>query len=400
MTSARGQSRTVRLCRSRRWSVVSAAALSLSACAAARPGDATTPGARQLVTRVSVQATAAPTDHFTGRVRVVRLSPAGDDINAATAYVTFEPGARSAWHVHPRGQYLAVTAGEGLTQQWGQAAQRIRPGDLVWCPPGVKHWHGAVLTTSMTHLAVTGTADGKSVRWMEEVNDTTYGAAATLGNAREGREPKPAQLSARQQAISLIAACMATSDLPGLREALHEGLDAGLTISEAKEVLVQLYAYAGFPRSLNALAELMQVVDARKQLGIKDAPGREPGRAVPVGEALVAVGTANQTQISGGPVGGPVFDFAPVINRFLQTHLFGDIFARDNLDWPSRELATLGALAATPGVEPQLRSHMAAGLRVGLTVEQLRHLAEVLTARVDAAAGERARAALTQALTR
>ncbi|MNK89522.1 Carboxymuconolactone decarboxylase family protein [compost metagenome] len=161
---------------------------------------------------------------------------------------------------------------------------------------------------------------------------------------------------------------------------------------------MQLYAYVGFPRSLNALNELMTVVQARKQRGIQDSPGIEPGHAIPTGEALLAAGTANQTRISGGPVKGPVFDFAPVINQFLQTHLFGDIFERDNLDWQSRELATVGALAATPGVESQLRSHMRASMRVGLTEEQLRQVIAVLAGHGDEQSAKRADTALTQAL--
>ena len=205
-------------------------------------------------------------------------------------------------------------------------------------------------------------------------------------------------LSTRQQAIPLIAAAMATSDMPKLNAALNLGLDAGLTVSEAKEILVQLYAYAGFPRSLNALGELLKVVEARKVRGIEDAPGREPGREIPTGEALIAVGTANQTKISGGPVKNAVTDFAPVINQFLQAHLFGDIFERDNLDWQSRELATVGALAAAPGLEAQLRSHMAASLRVGLSAAQLRQVVRLLAEHADPQAAERADAALTQAL--
>jgi 4-carboxymuconolactone decarboxylase len=162
---------------------------------------------------------------------------------------------------------------------------------------------------------------------------------------------------------------------------------------------VQLYAYAGFPRSLNALGELMRVVEARKQRGIQDAPGREPSRAIPTGDELLAIGKTNQTRISGGPAQGPLFDFAPVINRYLQAHLFGDIFERDNLDWQSRELATVGALAATPGAEPQLRSHMAASMRVGLTVGQLRQLAVVMDQHGEADAARRATDGLNQALT-
>jgi alkylhydroperoxidase/carboxymuconolactone decarboxylase family protein YurZ len=111
-------------------------------------------------------------------------------------------------------------------------------------------------------------------------------------------------LSATQQAIPLIAAFMATSDMPRLHAALNQGLDAGLSISEAKEILVQLYAYTGFPRSLNAPGELMKVLEERKQRGIQDAPGREPSRPVPTGDALLAAGTANQTKISGAPGSG------------------------------------------------------------------------------------------------
>lgn len=113
---------------------------------------------------------------------------------------------------------------------------------------------------------------------------------------------------------------------------------------------------------------------------------------------MLAAGTANQTRISGAPVKGPLFDFAPVINQFLHAHLFGDIFERDNLDWESRELATVGALAATPGVESQLRSHMRASMNVGLTASQLRQVVRVLGEHGDAEAATRAREALDQQL--
>ena len=226
-----------------------------------------------------------------------------------------------------------------------------------------------------------------------------HAAESTLEpNAMTSTPSVSETLSAKQQAIPLVAAAMATSDMPRLDAALNQALDAGLTVSEAKEILVQLYAYAGFPRSLNALGELLKVVEARKARGIEDAPGREPSRAVATGDDLIAIGTANQTKISGGPVKNAVTDFAPVINQFLQAHLFGDIFERDNLDWQSRELATVGALAAVPGLEAQLRSHMGASLRVGLSAAQLRQVVRILAAHADPQAAERANAALTQAL--
>lgn len=205
-------------------------------------------------------------------------------------------------------------------------------------------------------------------------------------------------LSPKHQTIPLIAAFMAASDMPKLNASLNQALDAGMTISEAQEILVQLYAYVGFPKSLNALGELLKVVETRKQRGIQDPAGRAPSKPAPTGDELLALGTANQTEISGGPVKNAVTDFAPVINQFLQTHLFGDIFVRDNLDWQSRELATVGALAATPGVEAQLRSHMRASMRVGLSAAQLRQLTQVLAERGDASAAQRANEALTQAL--
>ena len=346
----------------------------------------------QQISRASSQASVAgSTDYFTGRVRVDPLFPATDEINASGAYVSFEAGARSAWHTHPAGQRLVVTSGVGRVQEWGKPMQEIRPGDVIVCPPGVKHWHGAAPTSAMTHLAVTGSVDGKSVQWLEKVTDEQYNAQ---GSQAPQVKPAAQPLSARQQAVPLMAAAMATSNMSALNTALNQGLDAGLSVSEAKEILVQLYAYSGFPRSLNALGELMKVVEARKQRGVQDDPGREPGRVIPVGDELLAVGKANQTRIAGAPVQGPLFDFVPVINQYLQAHLFGDIFERDNLDWQSRELATVAALAVTPGVEPQLRSHMAASLRVGLTAAQLRQLVQLLADQGDAGAAKRAGEAL------
>ena len=205
-------------------------------------------------------------------------------------------------------------------------------------------------------------------------------------------------LSARQQAIVPIAALAAAGDIARLGAALNQGLDAGLTVSEVKEVLVQLYAYAGFPRSLNALAELMKVLEARKLRGIQDPSGRAPSRAIPNGEALLAAGTANQTKLVGAPVRGPLYEFAPAIDEYLKTHLFGAIFERDNLDWQSRELATVSMLSALPGTEAQLQGHMRVSMNVGLTANQLRQVVQVLADRVDAESSRRAREALARQL--
>lgn len=372
-------------------------------------GAATTTMAETPAAAVTVRAAASSPaatgadENFTGAVRITSPFQALPPGKAGGGTVTFERRARTAWHTHPLGQTLIVTAGLGLVQQQGQSAQAIRPGDVVTIPANVRHWHGAGPDGAMTHVAIAEKDDGKSVTWEEKVSDADYQAAllsAGVGAAKAAtrRWPTSNTLSSKQQAMPLMAAAMAASDMPRLGAAANQALDAGLTVSEAKEVLVQLYAYAGFPRSLNALGELMNVVEARRKRGIQDAPGLEPSRPVATGVELVAAGRANQSEISGGPVQGAVFDFAPVINQFLQAHLFGAIFERDNLDWQSRELATVGALAATPGAEAQLRSHMRASLRVGLTATQLRQVARLLAEHGDPAAAKRADEALTQAL--
>ena len=129
------------------------------------------------VARAGSQASyAGPAEWFTGTVRVDPLFVAPAPGTVSGALVTFEPGARTDWHTHPAGQMLVVTAGCGRVQQEGHAMQEIRPGDVVWCPPGIKHWHGAAPGTAMTHLAVTGTVDGRNVDWMEQVTDDQYNA--------------------------------------------------------------------------------------------------------------------------------------------------------------------------------------------------------------------------------
>lgn len=115
-----------------------------------------------------------PRDYFTGTVRVDPLFPANVPARALGVSVTFEPGARTAWHVHPLGQTLIVTAGCGLIQLWGEPVQQIRPGDVVWIAPGEKYWHGASHTTAMTHIAIQEQQDGKTADFAEQVSDAQY----------------------------------------------------------------------------------------------------------------------------------------------------------------------------------------------------------------------------------
>ena len=115
-----------------------------------------------------------PADWFTGLVRIDPLFEAPEPARVRSASVTFEPGARTAWHTHPLGQTLIVTSGLGWTKCWGGPKEEIRPGDVIWCPPGVKHWHGATPTTAMSHIAIQEALDGKVVEWMEKVSDEHY----------------------------------------------------------------------------------------------------------------------------------------------------------------------------------------------------------------------------------
>jgi quercetin dioxygenase-like cupin family protein len=116
-----------------------------------------------------------PAEYFTGTVRIDPLFQAPDPARVLSANVTFEPGARTAWHTHPLGQTLLVTAGAGRAQRWGGPVEEIRPGDVIWFAPGETHWHGAAPTTAMTHLALQERLDGTAVEWLEQVSDEQYG---------------------------------------------------------------------------------------------------------------------------------------------------------------------------------------------------------------------------------
>ncbi|HEX8602761.1 MAG TPA: cupin domain-containing protein [Pseudoduganella sp.] len=155
--------------------IVTVVSLTLAATAFAQAGaDA----ARQEMTiaRAGSQASLkGPAQNFTGSVRVDPLFAPHAPSTTAGAAVTFEPGARSAWHTHPAGQVLIVTAGAGRVQQWGGPVQDIRPGDVIWTPPGVRHWHGAAPDTAVTHIAIQEAVNGKNVEWLEKVSDEQYG---------------------------------------------------------------------------------------------------------------------------------------------------------------------------------------------------------------------------------
>lgn len=176
--------------------------------------------------------------------------------------------------------------------------------------------------------------------------------------------------------MSAIACDEAKGDLIALESAIHNGLEAELTVSQIKEALSQLYAYTGFPRSLNALGVLQNVVDSRKSKDRRVIMGED---ASPLGEEYDALkeGTRVQTQLVGKAF---EYAFAPATDYYLKAHLFGDIFARDNLTYADRELITVSALSGLEGVEPQLKSHIAGARNMGVTEEQLQGIVVALTA--------------------
>lgn len=304
---------------------------------------------------------------FTGRVRTDVLFPPLDGTRAYGNYVTFEPGARTNWHTHKMGQALIVTMGRGFVQEEAGPLIEIREGDIVWFPAGVNHWHGAAPETAMVHISLSERVDGNTA-WGGRVTGAPYDSATT------------SELPLKQQKIALISAFTASGDIDRLKSVLIEGLDAGLTVNEIKEVLTQMYAYTGFPRALNAVIAFIAVLDEREAKGIKDELGPEATEVVldkskydyGYGVLQTLRNTTDSMPLSRAE------QFAPTMEVFLKEHLFADIFMRDNLDYLSREIATVGALSNLPGANPQLRSHINISMNMGATEEQMRHLLSVM----------------------
>lgn len=213
-------------------------------------------------------------------------------------------------------------------------------------------------------------------------------------------------LAEKQKAIVLIANLTAKGDLPKLKEALNAGLDAKLTINEAKEVLVHLYAYCGFPRSIQGLNTLIAVLDERKAKGIKDNPGRE---ASPVNDSnKYDTGFKNLAKLGGRPTDGPIEKptsgygaFSPEIDRFLKEHLFADLFSRDVLTYAERELTTISVLIALgSGVEPMLASHLGLTMKQGITKNQIEEVFTVIAKSVSKSDADAARKVFSEMASR
>ena len=207
-------------------------------------------------------------------------------------------------------------------------------------------------------------------------------ALLCLGNVAGAEEMEKAKtaLDARQEKIVTIAAFTANGDLPKLRTALHGGLDAGLTVNQIKEVLIQMVAYSGFPRSLNGIQTFMTVMDEREKAGIADSSGVQAA-ALPAGTDRDAYGETVRMTLSGMETVPPKSGyqlFTPGIDTFLKEHLFADIFGRGVLEFSEREIAPVAALAALGGTDAQLQYHLNAAMNVGLNQQQLAGIISVL----------------------
>ena len=330
--------------------------------------------------------------NFTGTVWVTPLLPADSTFNASIGNVIFEPQARSKWHKHPGGQTLLALEGVGYYQEKGKPLQILRKGDVARCPPDVEHWHGASHDNWFVQLAITPEHPKGRVIWLHEVREEEY----RLGLEKQQEAQSNLQdLEKRHQHIVAISSFTTKGDLEQLKKALNEGLNAGLTVNEIKEVLVHLYAYCGFPRSIQGLNTLMAVLETRKTQSITDETGK---MAIPITDTLskyergkkVLEALTGQPQIT--PPKSGYGAFSPEIDVFLKEHLFADLFGRDILSYTDREIATITALVNLGGVEPMMKGHMGIALNLGMTEAQLLHLlaiVETTTGKVEADQGRK-----------
>lgn len=217
-------------------------------------------------------------------------------------------------------------------------------------------------------------------------------AFAPAAFAQEAKE-----LSAKQRAVAPIAAFTAKGDQAKLRTAMERGLGAGLSVNEIKEILIQMYAYCGFPRSLNAINTFGALLDERAKQGIKDTIGEEP-KAVRTDRTRERIGHENRVKLTGSTALGSYAKVVPTIDIFLKEHLFADIFERGVLTWQEREIATVAALVSLDGTEAQRRSHTRCCMNTGVTAAQMEDLARTLRAEVGEYEGAAAEQALKEAL--
>lgn len=318
-----------------------------------------------------------PSSNFTGDVWLAKINKV-DSLNVPLINVTFASGCINSWHYHTGGQLLIAGAGVGYYQEKDKPARRLRSGDIVEVAPGIVHWHGAAPDSWFSHVAVGCNPVTNKTVWLNPVGDEEYQQAVkeSVSKYTEANQV----LSARQKAIIEIAAYTGHGDLEGLKTALLHGLEAEMTQNEIKEVLIQSYAYNGFPRALRAINTFMELEKDRQAHGINDPEGREAS-PIKSKRSKYDRGRDILAEISGVPTSDKkngYATFVPTIERFLKEHLFADIFERDLLSYQERELATVAILAGIGNVEPMAYGHMSISLHLGTTLQQLSVLLDIV----------------------
>jgi 4-carboxymuconolactone decarboxylase len=352
-----------------------------------------------------------PATNFTGKARVEMLFEPVAPLSASGGSVTFEPGARTAWHSHPAGQILIVTAGTGRVQGWGGPIEEIRTGDVVKIQAGQKHWHGASPKAPMTHIAITEPRDGIAVEWMEQVSDEQYGGAVSSGQpsqppsqqrptARPSGEIQPRiapglatltddvlfgdvwrrpELSPRDRSLVTISVLIATGKPAQLAGHLGRALDNGVQPREASGVLAHLAIYCGWPSAVSALDVYDQVYTARK-VDTTALRGVSPRLPAPASDAPRAKALNDD-----------VGTVAPKFVQLTNDVVFDDLWRRSDLSPRDRSLVTIAALAGM-GDDDQLDFYLRRALDSGLTRAQI---AEALTHLAFYAGWSKATRALT-----
>lgn len=259
------------------------------------PGVAQAPGLQsiRIMRSGSQPSRQGSAENFTGSVRIDPLFKANAPARASGSLVTFQPGARTAWHTHPLGQILIVTAGLGRVQRWGDPIEDIRQGDVVWIPPGQKHWHGAAPQSSMAHIAISEVLDGESVEWMEKVSEVQYHPSLSTEQSATRApvaQPRPSQqaigdfapklaeltddvlygdvwerpeLSKRDRSLVTVAALIALNRPDQLRSHLVRARENGVTHEELVETITHLAFYAGWPNAVTAIGVAREVFEKK-----------------------------------------------------------------------------------------------------------------------------------------
>lgn len=319
----------------------------------------------------------AYSQYFTGQSYLSMVSN-NKNLNVPVFNVTFEPSCRNNWHKHAGGQMLIATAGVGYYQQKGKPARRLYPGDVVEIEPNVEHWHGAAPDSWFAHLAVECNPNVQGgTTWLEPVEQAYY--LKVCADAKAEYDKENAVLNEKQKAIVSVGNYTAQGNLYMLKQSLEKALAAGLTVNEIKELLVQAYAYCGFPRSLRAITVFDELLKERKANGITENYGKEPS-VINSTEDKYTRGAKILETLSGVSKDAPKAPYAvlaPAIDTFLKEHLFCDIFERNAVSYKDRELFTVSMLTALGGVEPMAQGHMAMCLHIGITPAQLEALLNI-----------------------